>query len=211
MSKLLKREYVKDGYYHIFNRGNRKIDVFFDGQDYTYFLGLLAECLSPAPLIAKHWRKTKNYHGRIHLLSFCPMPNHFHLSIQQTDTYAISEFMQSICNRYTKYFNKKYETVGHSFQDKFKARRIVDDADLINVTKYIHLNPSKKSIRKSEAYPYSSLQYFLGNSPTPEWLSIEKIINVFHGNFNVAPKNFFVEYRKFLEANQEGDFSDFED
>ncbi len=76
---------------------------------------------------AKKLLRMNNFHGAIHLLAYCLMPNHFHLLIHQKNERALDEFMQSFMTRYTQYFNKRYKRIGPIYQGRYKAAMIETD------------------------------------------------------------------------------------
>ena len=104
-----KRDYKitgEDGYFHIFNRGNGLQDIFLDDDDYNFFLLKLKQNMYPdASLKRMHPLPEGSYS----LLSFCLMPNHFHLLIEQIDNISISKLISKLCTSYAKYINKKYK------------------------------------------------------------------------------------------------------
>lgn len=195
---LLKREYVKDGYYHVFNRGNGKQDIFHSPEDYEFFISLFKEYLSDREKGLGRWKRN-TYKGAIEVIAFCLMPNHFHLLIRQREERIMSEFMRSICVRYTKYRNKKYRTVGHTFQDKFKARHIQSDPDFVFLSRYIHRNPVELC-DDIFTYPYSSLQYFLYPARVPIWLSSIQMQEMFLGLFGTRASDFSEIYKSFVQT-----------
>lgn len=178
-SHLVQRTFVKNGYYHVFNRGNNKQLIFRDNEDYDYFTQLFRIYLIPPDTSRSRWI-LKNYTGEIILISYCLMPNHFHLLIQQKSDRVLSDFVRSIIVNYTKYFNKKYSAVGHVFQGKFKARYIEHDSDLLNVSRYIHHN-AKSMLSNFLIYPYSSAQFLQPNFYTPGWLNMQPLFQVLEG------------------------------
>ena len=150
-------------YFHIYNRGNKKEDVFVDESDFRFFLLKLKQYLFPN-------EKDKS---RISLLpqdsfsivSYCLMPNHFHLLLRQNLDIPTSKLLLRVCTSYSKYFNKKYDKVGHIFQDQFKQVTVGDDDYLKWLTCYIHQNPKVAGmVKKSEHYKWSSYPEFLGIS-----------------------------------------------
>jgi len=124
------REIISNGIYHIVVRGIDQMDIFKDDQDHYKILSILE--------IVKDVHEFK-------LHAYCLMKNHAHLLIQETTT-AINEIMKSICIRFAMYFNKKYDRVGHVFQDRFKSKLIKDETYFIVCARYIHLNPLKAEI-----------------------------------------------------------------
>ena len=208
-SKNSIKTYVSDSYYHIYNRGVEKRTIFEDEQDYKVFLKYLKQYLSPPPdpLKLKQEftlqgasfkgipRQVKNYHDDINLIAYCLMPNHFHLLIKQRPKNSIEGFMRSIATRYSMYFNKKYDRVGKLFQGHYKASLILEDAYLLHLTRYIHLNPSEITSNLKDAY--SSYADYLELRNT-SWVKPDIVLKFF--NNQVLPEFKKVNsYKKFVE------------
>ena len=140
-------QYLTYHYYHVFNRGVEKRNIFEDEQDYNIFKYYLSIYLLPKEIIAQKFDKVplrllnKNLNDQLELLAYCLMPNHFHLLLKQLTTDAISRFMKQLTNAYTFYFNNKHDRVGGLMQGRFKAVLIDSDEQLLHVSRYIHLNP----------------------------------------------------------------------
>jgi putative transposase len=206
--------YIDDGYYHIYNRGVAKSPIFLDHEDYIAFLADLKFYLSPIP---KHFKgptlkvskdektyiyypsqQPKNHEGKIELVAYCLMPNHFHLCVRQTDKVSMTNFMRSLATKYSMYFNKKYDRVGALFQGVYKAVLINDEQQFLYLTKYIHRNPlnlvndDPKSLSE---YPYSSYSNYLGNIHQ-NWIHSENILIYFS---KTNPHN---SYKKFVEESE---------
>lgn len=142
--------FAEGEYYHIYNRGIEKRDIFLDQSDFNRFIILLKIANSKEPVhIQKTRRKsqgltlTDNKEKILEIGSYCLMPNHFHLLIKETVEGGISKFMSKIMTAYTMYFNKKYERSGALFQGTFKAEHANSDEYLKYLFSYIHLNPVK--------------------------------------------------------------------
>lgn len=167
--------------YHTFNRGVEKRRVFLDKKDYTYALRILKYYLfKTLPLsFSKYsdlsFNQKINYESsyfrlenqQVDILSYCLMPNHFHLLIKELLENGISKFMANFSNSYTKYFNLKETRVGPLFQGTFKSVYVESDNQLINVSRYIHLNPIKSMLVKLEdlnLYQWSSFPEFLNRN-----------------------------------------------
>lgn len=148
--------YVKNGIYHVYNRGVDKMPIFLSENDYFLFIEIIVQMLSPK---RSSRFKIKDYSKRVRLLAFCLMENHFHLLIEQLDETAMAEFIQTLCICYCMRLNKRNRRIGHLFQDKYQARLIKDDHDLMTISYYIHMNPSKDP-NDSLAYPYSSIRCY---------------------------------------------------
>ena len=98
------------------------------------------------------------------LHSFCLMPNHFHLMIEQKKDVSISTLILKICTSYAKYLNRKYQRVGHVFQDQFKAVQIENDSQLMWTSAYIHTNPVKdRFVKNPSDWQWSSYNDFALN------------------------------------------------
>jgi putative transposase len=134
--------------YHITSRGNRKELIFADKRDYEKYVKLMIETKQEIPF---------NLHA------YCLMPNHVHLLIEMLDE-SISKIVKKIHTRYAIYFNKRYNLIGHVFQDRFHSTIVHSTDYLLQVTRYIHLNPVKaKMVEKPEEYVWSSHQAYLNN------------------------------------------------
>jgi putative transposase len=171
------KQFAQDGYYHIYNRGNGKQDIFLDDEDRKFFLFRMKEYLHPLKTVfpedgLQGDRVAESHTPYIRkelppqsfsLLCYVLMPNHFHLLIRQLGQIPISKLIAKVCTSYSKYFNKKYERLGHLFQDKFKAVRIGSDAQLLWLSAYIHNNPLTAGLVKDLAkYPWSSYPDYVG-------------------------------------------------
>ena len=163
---------------HVFNRGNNREKIFHDEQDYRAFLfriglalGFEPEELNKFSLLSLPYSRiritdTKKNLFRLH--SFCLMPNHFHLLIEQRKDVSISKLISKVCTSYAKYFNKKYKRVGHTFQDKFKAVLVKDNPQLMWTSAYIHMNPVKDGLVKNPSqYVWSSYNDFISDRNLP--------------------------------------------
>lgn len=202
------KKYVEGGYYHIYNRGVEKRDIFLDRDDYATFLNLLKLYLSPptnqnstdikrSDLKMAYYNR-KNLYGFVELLAFCLMPNHFHLLVKQHVRNGIIDLMRCLSTSYVIYFNKKNERVGALFSGKYKAVLVTEDPYLLHLSRYIHLNP--KEIGKDyRSYDFSSYPDYLGKRKT-HWMMPEEVL----GYFGSARKGqgelkAFSSYQSFVE------------
>ena len=172
------KEFAPGNTYHVYNRGNNKEKIFLDDQDYRAFLFRLGLCLgftekelNKEKLIAMPYsriRITETSKNNFKLHTFCLMPNHFHLLIEQIGDIPISKLISKVCTSYAKYINKKHKRIGHIFQDKFKAVLIEDDPQLMWTSSYIHMNPVKDKIAKHPSeYQWSSYNDYANNRNLP--------------------------------------------
>lgn len=195
-SKNVTKIYLQNSYYHIYNRGVEKRLLFEDKQDYLVFLSYLKDYLLPkdkdilVQLLAdpKTPRNEKqkvlkllrlnNFHNRITLVAYCLMLNHFHLLIKQKDKLAMDQFMNSLCTRYTMYFNRKYKRVGRLYQDVYKAVLIESEAQLLHLSRYIHKQAIVQGDPLNSLNQPSSLQDYLGIKKTA-WVKPNEILSYF--------------------------------
>lgn len=106
------------------------------------------------------------------VVSYCLMPNHFHLEIKERDYAGASKLLQRLTNSYTKYFNKRHQRVGRLFEASYKSVRVETEEQLIHLSRYIHTNPSNSSKpnltpKELRTYPWSSLLDYLGKRCQP--------------------------------------------
>jgi len=207
-SKNRIKQYVEDGYYHVYNRGVEKRVTFLDEKDYVVFLYLLKLYLLPlsdnTPKTLsnlQYARIRKTFFGEIELHSFCLMPNHFHLLIHQTNRDSITNFMRALITSYVMYFNKRYKRVGSLFQGNYKAVLVTSDPYILHLTRYIHCNPRSLSAGSDpaalESYPYSSYSYYMGKKHA-NWVKTDFIFSLLGNEENDIEKQ-IISYKEFLE------------
>ena len=144
MARKPRIEY-EGAFYHVITRGNQRQRVFKDDNDFQKYINLLA-----------FYKERYKYS----LYAYVLMSNHVHLLIE-TRTIPLSKILQGINQSYTMYFNRKYKTVGHLFQGRYKAILCDKDAYLLSLIKYIHLNPVRAKIAKAAGeYRWSSHQSY---------------------------------------------------
>jgi putative transposase len=134
-------------FFHIIVRGNNRENVFRDGADYVHYL-------------EKFFYLCQE--GDITVYAYCLMPNHIHLLLE-IGKGSLSKVLQRFHTWYTQYFNRRYDRVGHLFQGRYKAIVCNKDAYLLELVRYIHLNPVRAGLVDSpEDYAWSSHRIFLG-------------------------------------------------
>ena len=171
------KHYDVDAYYHVYNRGVNRRKIFLDDQDYTVFLAFLKRYLGEATEKDKFYRVYPSLKGQLDLLSYCLMPNHFHLLLYQyDDVKAMETLLRCVSTAYTMYFNKKYQRVGHLFQGTYKASRILSEPYLLHISRYIHMNPDDY-----KNWPYSSWPYYVKGWQA-DWIKHDKIFELFEGD-----------------------------
>jgi|SRR3989339_150421 len=194
-----------NGIYHLYNRGVEKIPIFRDDFDRVRFLEILDEFnyeesfslslrqIRDLKKISSSRNDILKMRGErlIKLVSFCLMPNHYHLLARQCIENGVTKFMRKVNTGYAKYFNSKHERSGGLFQNRFKSVKMISDAQLIHTTEYIHLNPLKilpqnnnlKANEKLEKYIWSSFKDFVGLVSYPD-ICMPEIIKDLQGGIN---------------------------
>ena len=146
--------FVPDLYYHFYNRGNNRQSVFFEPENYLFFLRRFRMYVLPF----------------VDVLVYCLMPTHYHILVRvkhQTSevlkTSEVSKAMQKFLISYTKAINKRFSRVGSVFQGQSQAKPIQSDAHLRNLCVYIHANPVKDGlVAAPEDWIYSNYLEWLG-------------------------------------------------
>jgi len=159
--------------YHIIARGNEKKDIFLDEEDKNKFIQIITN------------KKKKNEYT---LFAYCLMNNHLHLLLKEEED-NVSRIMRRINTAYAYYFNKKYNRVGHVFQDRFKSEPVENDRYLISLIRYIHNNPVKaKMANQPHQYKWSSYSLYLKEQKCI--IDKEEILNLFSSNKSKAIRLF---------------------
>ncbi|MGH7794378.1 MAG: REP-associated tyrosine transposase [Candidatus Binatia bacterium] len=137
--------------YHVIVRGNQRQKTFLKAFDYEVYVEKLAQ----------YRRRYK-----VTIYAYCLMPNHVHLLLECSRT-PLARFMQGLQQSYTQYFNRTYNKVGHLFQGRYKAILCQKEAYLLELVRYIHLNPVRsKLVRSAERYSYSGEQAYWKGKPS---------------------------------------------
>lgn len=170
--------------YHVIARGNQKQRIFVDDSDRKHYLGLLLAL-----------KKTCFFR----LYAYVLMHNHVHMLLE-SGTIPLSRIMQRLTGGYTQYFNRRHGLSGHLFQGRYKAILCAKDSYLLELSRYIHLNPVRvKAVRDPAKYRWSSYNAYLGNKSQHEFVDVEPVLAYFSRNDGHN------EYRKFvLEGIEEG-------
>lgn len=166
-------------YYHIFNRGINRSAIFTDKAERQRFLFNILYLQSPESFrnvnrISGNYTPEEGFpvsaevteeilkHRYVELVSFCLMPNHFHLMVKEVEDGGIAKYMHRVAVGYAKYFGEKHESSGHVFQGSYKAVQVTDNRQLLYLSAYIHRNPHELPDWKGREfeYPWSSLQDF---------------------------------------------------
>lgn len=188
--------FVNGEFYHLYNRGLEKKDIFTQSHDYSHFIKTFFyyQIQNPKPKFSI-FRRSSLYlvdpsKKIVDIICYCLMPNHFHLLVKQLKDGGVSEFMRRFTLSYIKYRNLKYKHQGPLFNGAFKAVRMETDEQLIHVSRYIHLNPLVSLLVKNlNLYPWSSYKTYIGLEEDNPNLAKEEILNFFKSS---------QEYEKFV-------------
>lgn len=171
--------------YHIIFRGNDKQDIFFDIQDYKKYL--------------KEIKVTKEKY-QYEILAYCLMSNHVHLIVFDKND-NLSKAMQSLAVAYSSYFSKKYDKVGHLFQNRFHSKNVETKEYLVQLCRYIHQNPPKAQIGTVDNYKWSSYKEYINFDLKERITNINTILPMFGSNKQEAIKNFKIFHQKEIDDN----------
>ena len=170
----------KGNYYHIYNRGNNGIDIFFDTESYYYFLKLYEKYISPiANTFA--WCLLKNH---FHVLVYTKLDHEIeydkleYSTIEKPKNIEPSKQFGCLFNAYTQAINKKFHRTGGLFEKPFERKLITSDKYLQNVIYYIHNNPVQPGfVNKMNLYPWSSYDSVISEKPTK--LKRKEILDIY--------------------------------
>ena len=142
-----------DEFYHIFNRGTEKRNIFLNANDYHRFVAMMYLCNSDRSINVKDqfpkglsFGELKDFDrggNLVAISTYCLMPNHFHILAKEIIENGITKYMSKLSTAYSMFFNKKYVRTGKLFENKFKAEHVIKDGYLEYLCAYIHLNPIK--------------------------------------------------------------------
>jgi len=190
MTRPLRIEYA-GAVYHITSRGNGRKPIFKDDEDRMGLLNLL-----------------KKVNDRYHWLcyAYCFMDNHYHLIIETPDG-NLSKGMRQLNGVYTMHFNKRHDSLGHVFQGRYKAILVQKESHLLEVCRYVVLNPIRaKGVKSPERWKWSSYRGTVGIEKPHPCLTIDWILGQFGTKREEAEK----KYRAFVRdgINQQTIWSD---
>ncbi len=151
--------------YHVIVRGNQRRKTFFNDADYQAYLERLG-------------RYRRKYGHTIH--AYCLMPNHVHLLVESSHE-PLAKFMQGLQQSYSQYFNLRHRKTGHVFQGRYKAIVCEQDEYLLQLIRYIHLNPVRAGmVKEPQQYLYSGHRAYLQGKAT-EAIDPRKVLGVLGG------------------------------
>ncbi len=170
--------------YHVTSRGNARGLIYQDRRDRQRFLDLLAHAVD-------------RFDWRCH--AYCLMDNHYHLLVE-TLRPTLADGMRHLNGVYTQGFNRAHQRVGHVFQGRYQAVLIEKESHLLEVCRYVVLNPVRAGmVTDPGGWPWSSYGFTAGRMKPPAWLITEWILRQFAGNQQLAQQR----YRQFVAEGLE--------
>ena len=178
MARPLRIEYA-GAVYHVTSRGNARQAIYLDDKDRLRFLEILQQVVD-------------RFNWLCH--AYCLMGNHYHLLVETVDP-TLSRGMRHLNGVYTQAFNRRHRQVGHVFQGRFKAILLERDAYLLEVSRYVVLNPVRaKMVRTAKDWPWSSYCVTAGLSENRGLVATECLLAQFSQGSRRAQR----EYRQFV-------------
>lgn len=179
------REEYRGSIYHVIARGNNKEFIFREGIDKGYFVKQLKEA-----------KLGMGYN----IYGFVMMDNHYHLIIQPMDK-KLQEIMHQINNKYSKFFNGKYERAGHVFQGRYKAILVQDERQMLRLLRYVHQNPVRANIcTYVDQYEWSSDPYYRKN--IDGFINTKVVLNMLDKDRKMA----IIKYIEFMREYEDRDY-----
>ena len=176
MSRPLRLEF-SGALYHITSRGNERKAIYQDEHDFHLFLQILGD-------VCEH------YNWLIH--AYCLMTNHYHLLLETPDA-NLSKGMRQLNGVFTQAINKKHHRVGHLFQGRYKSILVDSDNYLLELNRYIVLNPVRAHmVAHPNEWPWSSYGYTIGPEEPPNWLAVDALLLQFSKQRKTALRKYQV-------------------
>ena len=163
MTRPLRIEFA-GALYHVTARGDRREAIYVDDEDRDAYLEVLGAVV-------------EEFNWVCH--AYCLMTNHYHLVIETPDG-NLAKGMRQLNGVYTQYSNRRHKTVGHLFQGRYKAILVDKDAYLMEVARYVVLNPVRgRMVKRPDRWPWSSYRAMVGTQEAPKWLCIDALLAQF--------------------------------
>ena len=172
MARPLRIEF-EGALYHITARGDRREPIYEDNKDRESFLDVLGKVI-------------ERFNWICH--AYCLMTNHYHLVIETPDG-NLSNGMRQLNGVFTQLSNRRHKRNGHLFQGRFKSILVDQNAYLLELTRYVVLNPVRAGmVDAADEWPWSSYRSMLGKGTAPSWLAVESLLSQFDTNNTKAPQ-----------------------
>jgi len=163
MTRPLRLEF-SGALYHVTSRGDGREAIFLDNEDREIFLGVLSSVC-------------ERFNWCVH--AYCLMDNHYHLLIETPDA-NLSKGMRQLNGVFTQSFNRKHKRVGHVFQGRYKAIIVQKESYLLELARYIVLNPVRAGmVRSAKDWPWSSYRKTAGFIDPGSWLNVDWLLSSF--------------------------------
>jgi len=176
MARPIRIEYA-GALYHVTSRGDRREDIYLNDDDRTDWLDVLGQTC-------------KRFNWVIH--AYCQMSNHYHLLVETIDG-NLSKGMRQLNGVYTQHFNRRHGEVGHLFQGRYKAILVQKDNYLLELSRYIVLNPLRvrtKMVKNLDQWPWSSYPATMGIANATEWLDTDWLLSQFGKQGKLARRRY---------------------
>lgn len=165
MARPLRLEFA-GALYHLTSRGDHREKIYFDDQDRRTFLDLLGK-----EILQQHWV----------CYGYCLMDNHYHVLVETPEPNLVRG-MRRLNGVYTQSFNRRHGRVGHVFQGRYKAILVDKENYLLELCRYIVLNPVRaKVVTTAGKWPWSSYRATAGETASPKWLAADQVVSFFSG------------------------------
>ena len=189
MTRPLRIEYP-NAWYHVMNRGRRGEEIFSDKKDFNLFIAVLHEA-------------HELFDCR--LAAYCLMSNHYHLLLQ-TPMGNLSRIMRHVNGVYTQRYNRRKKFDGQLFRGRYKSILVEEDSYLLELLRYIHLNPVRAGICTHVAdYRWSSHCGYLSKSEKWLWLHKDFLLAM----FDDKPETATMKYKEFIGCGDSEMITDF--
>lgn len=183
MARPLRIEY-EGAVYHILSRGNRADYIFSEDKDKEYFIETL--------------QKTVEKY-KVNLYAYCVMGNHYHM-LMSAPYGELTKIMHYIGSTYGSYMRRSKGWIGHVFAGRYKSLCVEKEGYLLELSRYIHLNPVRAGIvKKPEEYQWCSYKYYIGKIKNPEWLNTGWLLEEYGKTLKTSQR----KYKEFVEAGIE--------
>ena len=180
MARPLRIE-LAGGLYHVTSRGDRREDIYFDDADRRVWLNVFGQVCERFNWVCHAW---------------CQMSNHYHLVLETVEG-NLSQGMRQLNGVYTQHVNRTHQRVGHVFQGRYKAILVEKEAYLLELSRYVVLNPVRAGmVADAGQWPWSSYPAMMGAAPAPSWLQTDWIL----GQFGRQRGEAMARYRDFVRA-----------
>jgi len=185
MARPLRLEFA-GALYHVTSRGDRREAIYEDDADHEQFLEALGHVIG-----AFNWR----------CHAYCLMSNHYHLVIATPDG-NLSKRMRQLNGVFTQWSNRRHRRTGHLFQGRFKAVLVDEESHLLELARYVVLNPVRAGmVKAAEDWPWSSYVATIGEEDPPAWLETETMLAPFGAQRSAA----VVAYTRFVREGIDAD------